>query len=571
MAERTRPGFWRAARIAGDLKGLLVADDWIGFRRACVWALVASVVNAGMASATVPVTHCLSGQCPAVLGGVEGTSAYVVAAVVASVVVLLRFVTQLTLAWQTMLVNQAVQQRTITRLMDTYLHLPWPDYAERNQSHYLRRVMTTALDAAFVIRQYVTLVSGVTTLVLLGVVVVFTSSPAAIVVLLLVGGSGYLVLNRSSRMVRASSHEREEALRAWSMQVSEALGSFKEIRAHQRERLVLDRLEEPLERTARSNVLIGFRPSVPAPTFELFTGVAVMGVALVWLLTGRSLAELVPQLIFYAVTARLLQPALNSVLSTRAMIAGSIINVELIVEELALGDRRQELVRAAVSHDLPAGVHLRGVSFRYHDGPVVLADGDLEHRHPSWTAFVGPSGAGKSTVLELVCGLRTPDAGDLRIGWPAGSEPVICYVPQQVALLDGSLEENIVFGGEEADPRRFERAVAAAQLTELVADLSSGRGDRLGPNGTTLSGGQRQRLAIARALYREPDLLLLDESTSGLDEATELKVLTAIRRDYPGTSVLFVTHRPGTLGLADQVVEVAGGRFVDRTAGAERR
>src|SRR5690606_8174863 len=181
-----------------------------------------------------------------------------------------------------------------------------------------------------------------------------------------------------------------------------------------------------------------------------------------------------------------------------------------------------------------------------------------------WTALVGPSGSGKSTLMELLCGIQTPDSG--RLGWRPGAgeparPPVIAYVPQQVALLDASLFDNVVFGHDPGRPQAVQAALETAQLLPLLRSLPGGAQARVGAEGLSLSGGERQRLAIARAVYRQPDLLLLDEATAGLDETVELALLTALRRALPRATVVFITHRKAGLRCADQVLRLRAARL----------
>jgi ABC-type bacteriocin/lantibiotic exporter with double-glycine peptidase domain len=145
--------------------------------------------------------------------------------------------------------------------------------------------------------------------------------------------------------------------------------------------------------------------------------------------------------------------------------------------------------------------------------------------------------------------------------WPDPKGPRLAYLPQQVALLDGTLFENVVFGYDEGDPARVDEALQLACMDDFVDQHPDGRDAQVGANGARLSGGQRQRLAMARALYRRPDLLLLDEATSGLDEDTETRVFSQLRERCPEMSVVYVTHRRGSLRFADQVLRLNDGQI----------
>jgi ATP-binding cassette, subfamily B, bacterial PglK len=193
----------------------------------------------------------------------------------------------------------------------------------------------------------------------------------------------------------------------------------------------------------------------------------------------------------------------------------------------------------------------------------VVFQSNFEVLHPSWVAVVGASGSGKSTLVELLCGIQAPQVGRVVHGWPDGTAPKVAYLPQHVALLDSTIAQNVIFGFDEGDTTRVDEALALACLDELAASRVNGCDAPAGADGALLSGGERQRLALARALYRNPDLLLIDEGTSGLDELTEARLFARLRKQRPDMSVIYVTHRSCSLHFADKVVRLQGGTLVE--------
>jgi ATP-binding cassette, subfamily B, bacterial len=171
-------------------------------------------------------------------------------------------------------------------------------------------------------------------------------------------------------------------------------------------------------------------------------------------------------------------------------------------------------------------------------------------------AVVGPTGAGKTTLVELVAGLIAPTRGIVRL---AEGERTIVF--QEAFLFSGTVRDNIEVGTAFPEPQLWE-ALRLAAAEHFVRDLPHGLDTVVGERGVSLSGGQRQRIALARALVRRPALLLLDDTTSALDPATESKVLGSLRTALAGTTVLLVASRPSTIALADEVAYLAGGRVV---------
>jgi ABC-type multidrug transport system fused ATPase/permease subunit len=205
----------------------------------------------------------------------------------------------------------------------------------------------------------------------------------------------------------------------------------------------------------------------------------------------------------------------------------------------------------------PTAVRLDAVEFTY-PGESQPAVRDTTTTVPagSVTAFVGATGSGKSTLIELIAGLLEPTAGTVSI--TAGPRTLVF---QEGFLFRGTVRENVAVADEIDDDRVWE-ALRLASGDDFVRDLPDGLDTVVGERGVTLSGGQRQRVALARALARRPALLLLDDTTSALDPATELAVLDNLRTSMAATTVVMVASRPSTIALADDVVFLDAGRIV---------
>ena len=206
------------------------------------------------------------------------------------------------------------------------------------------------------------------------------------------------------------------------------------------------------------------------------------------------------------------------------------------------------------AHD--GGVTLASVDFAYLPDEQVLHGVGIDVPAGSITAVVGATGSGKSTLLEIAAGLLRPTAGDVRL--PAGPRALVF---QEGFLLAGSIRENLEVGTA-LDDGRIAEALRLASAQRFVGELPDGLDTIVGERGVSLSGGQRQRVALARALARRPALLLLDDTTSALDPATELEVLRNLRDHLGDTTVLMVASRPAAIAVASSVVFLEGGRVV---------
>jgi ATP-binding cassette subfamily C protein len=215
-------------------------------------------------------------------------------------------------------------------------------------------------------------------------------------------------------------------------------------------------------------------------------------------------------------------------------------------------------------------VRLAAVHFAYDGGPEVLAGVEIEIPAGQITALVGPSGAGKTTVADVVAGLLHPTAGRLEVdgaplddaawnGWRRG----IGYVTQDTVIFRDTVRANLAWVRPEATEGEMWEALRMAAADGFVARLPRGLDTELAERGGGLSGGERQRLALARALLRGPELLILDEATSSLDAESEARVLEAVQGLRGRVTVLVATHRLSTLRIADRIYLMEGGRVAE--------
>jgi ABC-type bacteriocin/lantibiotic exporter with double-glycine peptidase domain len=217
---------------------------------------------------------------------------------------------------------------------------------------------------------------------------------------------------------------------------------------------------------------------------------------------------------------------------------------------------------------LAGEVTFERVAYRHDDaGPAILQDADLEIRAGEILGIVGPSGSGKTTIANLIQGLFKPSSGRILVDGtdvahisPAQLRAQIGCVPQDVQLFTGSVRENIAMGVVNKDPGRVVAVAKFVGAHNFIQRLPQGYNTVLGERGQGLSTGQRQLLCIARALIRNPRILILDEATSALDPATEEQLLRQLKTNTRGRTVIMITHRLAPLAIADRVALVMDGR-----------
>lgn len=216
-------------------------------------------------------------------------------------------------------------------------------------------------------------------------------------------------------------------------------------------------------------------------------------------------------------------------------------------------------------------INLKNVEFRYDSRKAsVLCDVDLVLKKGSRIGIIGATGSGKSTLLDILMGLLSPTGGELFVDGVSISshnmrswQKHIAHVPQSIFLADVSVAENIAFGVpyHDIDMRRVRTVAQFAQIAEAIEEWENGYDTVIGERGVRLSGGQRQRIGIARALYKNADVLVLDEATSALDNETERLVMASLESLGKELTIIIVAHRLSTLSACSHIVELAGGRI----------
>ncbi|MGE0682407.1 MAG: ABC transporter ATP-binding protein [Candidatus Binatia bacterium] len=378
-------------------------------------------------------------------------------------------------------------------------------------------------------------------------------------------GTGVIMglgLKRFVRKSRQAGARQTAVLKALLGQLTDVLFSVKPIKAMARESLVGPLLEEEthrLNRALRREVLS--KETLKALQEPLVIGALAGGLYVAMTRWGLPLDALILLAILFARTL----VCINKVQKEyQAMVACEAAFWSL-QETIARSTEQGEVSLGTARPVLTREISLRNVSFSYGDRPV-LCDVSLRASVGQLTAIIGPSGAGKTSILDLMIGLVRPQKGEIWLddtplsqvdvkAWRA----IVGYVAQETFLLHENVFLNVTLGDPDLTPTDVEKALRASGAWDFVSAMPEGMYTPVGERGSGISGGQRQRIAIARALVRRPQLLILDEATASLDPNSEAAIRETVKALKGEMTIFAIAHHPALLEIADKVYRLEDG------------
>ena len=458
------------------------------------------------------------------------------------------------------------------KLFKNYLYKDYAFHIKRNSSELIKNLQVEISNFSNFLISIISLITESTLAFSVIITLFFIEPLATLIVLLLFGLSSFMFYQFTKNITTEWGKVREQIDSKSSKIVIEGLSGIKEVILLGKQSFFENQLENMNSSKASMNSKALTLRQIPRYFLELLSVFSLIIFVFILLIQSKNVDNVIVTLgIFVAATFRIL-PSINRILSSLQNIKYYQSSIDVLYKEFEFINKKKDFFKRDIIRLAPnKSIDINQLCFIYPQTKKIILDNvTLKLQTGTTTGIIGVSGSGKSTLINIIVGLLKPSSGEILIDDNSNIENnldlwqnAIGYVSQDVFLSDQSILMNIAFGikQESIDYKLIDKVLEQAQLSELILTLPEGYHTKVGERGVELSGGQRQRIGIARALYRRPSILVLDEATSSLDVKTEEEIMMSVDNLKGQMTIIIVTHRLITLKNCDEIFSIKEGKL----------
>lgn len=462
------------------------------------------------------------------------------------------------------------------RLFSNYLSYPYTFHLQRNPAELISH-LNTEVNTAFrqVIIPMMTLATELIIMTFISILLIIIQPLASFISVSLIGITVSIFYKFIHKKAGILGKKRQYYNRKMIQGINESLGGIKEIKVLRRENFFIDRFINHSLKYSNISIWITTINAMPRLFLETIAVTAILLMVIIILIQGKNIDSILPIISLFAVASFRLMPSANRILISLTSIRCHYHSVNVIYDDLGLiseNKTKNKLNKAPEKIlQFTDSITIKNIDYQYpNSSQYSLENISLSIPKNHSIAFIGASGAGKTTLVDIILGLLTPTQGEVLVdgnniqnnlrNW----QEKIGYIPQNIYLSDDSILNNIAFGlsPEKIDKAKVYLALEAAQLKELIDSFPQKLDTFVGDRGIRLSGGQRQRIGIARALYHNPQILVMDEATSALDNETEREFIKALERFSGKKTIIIIAHRLTTVQKCHRLYLMEKGKIV---------
>lgn len=466
----------------------------------------------------------------------------------------------------------SIKKRLSDKLLNYYTELPWIKFVQKNSSEFVRNIMIeTGMFSGAILQ---TLLICAETIILIGLLTLLFFFQFKIMLLITVITLFFslLIYFFTKKNLKTLSYERQTNDENRLKNLNEIFNGFKLLKIMHKFPNFLKNHKFFNQILAKIEVIQTTIQQLPKILFELAFMVSIAFFFLSLHYLKLDLISLLPTVSLFIASSFKIIPSINKIINCNLNIKASIPSLELINLEV----KKSENLKVVQNNtnfnklDFSKNIVFKDVNFSYSDSKKTSIEQiNIEIKKGSQIGIIGESGAGKTTLVDMLTGLICPDSGQIFCDGKDIQKNLyswqlkIGYIPQNVFLSDNTIEKNITLDDskEILNIEKLNKVILEAELGMMIENLPNKTNTKIGQDGAKLSGGQRQRIGIARALYHDPEILILDESTSSLDEHTEKNIMETIKKLKGKKTVIIISHRKSTVKDCDKIFEISNGKI----------
>lgn len=450
------------------------------------------------------------------------------------------------------------------RLFRKYLNLDYESFTRQKHSALLKTITQEAFNLSTMLASFLLMMSELFVVALIYALMLVVDYQITLFLSVFLLANALILVRVLSPMMKKAGAKREVAMSAFFETLSTNLNNFKFIKLKGKEESVAHLFSEQSFAFSRANITSETINAFPRLFLEAvgFCVLVFIVIALIWQRQSDIHTALAMISLFVLALYRLM-PSANRIITSYHDLLYYKNSLDIVYKALYEKDENLGDEKVSFEKDLV----LKNVNFAYKNKPLLFENLNFTLKKGEKIAFIGESGSGKSTLVDMLMGLLPPNLGEILVdGRKLSAQNLknfrqkIGYIPQQIYLFNDTIAKNIAFG-EEFDEKMLERVIKQANLQSFIASLKDGANTLVGDGGGNLSVGQKQRIAIARALYLSPQILVLDEATSALDNESEAKIMSEIYKISSDKTLIIIAHRLNTIEQCDKIYRVEKGKI----------
>lgn len=460
------------------------------------------------------------------------------------------------------------------KLYKGYMYMPYVNHLERNSALLIRNIQNEVSIFTSLTQSIIFLSSEIS--VIGGVIILLVSlePTGALLIGIFLALAIFLYYTISKKFITVWGQKRQEYTGIISQNLMQGLGGIKDIKLIGKEDYFLEEFKQKNECLSNINSKINTTDQLPRLYLEFVAVASLSGLLIIMVMTNKPVDHIIPVLGIFVAAAFRMIPSINKIMFSSQRIVYSMPVLDLLYDEFKMfSDMSLKKYDVSTSVSFKDEISIKSLNFKYQTSQnYTLSNINFNIKKGESIGIIGESGAGKSTLVDILLGLLMPNSGCVYVdnikidqnnlrAWQLN----LAYVPQTIYLTDDTLRKNIALGisDQEIDDEILQNAITGAQLGSFVNTLENGLDTKVGERGVRLSGGQRQRIGIARALYRNTEILVFDEATSALDNQTEKEVMDAINNLKHSKTLIIIAHRLSTISKCDRIIKLSKGQIVE--------